>query len=148
MDLTNYCKNGVCSNCGECCSDILHLDEEEIQRIDEYMKEHKITPAPYREIDNGKETLDTGCPFRNNVMKLCTIYPVRPEICRIFKCNRSAKEAAKVRDLNNYNKLPRSMRLVFFNESRNQRLMKEYFGFKVYGREQYEVICRNTKKSN
>ena len=56
MELTNFCKNGRCSNCGECCSDTLHLSNEEIKRIDDYLKEHKITPAPYRTIDNGNET--------------------------------------------------------------------------------------------
>lgn len=134
MKLTNFCKNGMCSNCGECCSDTLHLSNEEIKRIDEYLKEHKITPAPYRTINNGNETLDNGCPFRNDVMKLCTIYPVRPEICQVFKCDTPVEKAIKIRDFTNYNKLPRSMRLVFFNDDRNQRLMKKYFGLKLYGR--------------
>lgn len=39
MNLTDYTRCGECSNCGQCCSDILHLSEEEIKRIDKYLKE-------------------------------------------------------------------------------------------------------------
>lgn len=39
--MVNFTCNGVCSNCGECCSDTLHLSDEEIEVIEKYIKEKK-----------------------------------------------------------------------------------------------------------
>lgn len=131
MKLTNFCKNGMCSNCGQCCSDTLHLSHDEIKEIDKYLKEHKITPTKY----DANTDIDNRCPFRDDFLKRCMIYPVRPEICKIFKCDTPVEKAVKIRDFTNYNKLPRSMRLVFFNDNRNQKNMKKLFNLKVYGRD-------------
>ena len=37
MDLTDFTKYGQCSNCGQCCSDLLHLSKEEIKRIEDLL---------------------------------------------------------------------------------------------------------------
>lgn len=36
---TNY---GICSNCGRCCSDILPLDDKEIDEIFKYIDKHNV----------------------------------------------------------------------------------------------------------
>ena len=136
MNVSNFCKNGVCSQCGQCCSDILHLDNKEIERIETYIKEHNIKPSPYKIIDNGKPTLDLSCPFRNDVFKKCNIYEVRPDICKVFKCDYSRKDIIENRDRLNTGKKPRSLRLVFFNDDTNQKLMEKHLKMKVYGKKE------------
>ena len=46
MDFNNIIQNrtcnGKCSSCGECCSDILPLDNFEIKKIRDYINKHKI----------------------------------------------------------------------------------------------------------
>ena len=40
--LTDNTRNGLCSNCGECCSDLLHLSTKEIVEIDKFLKKNKV----------------------------------------------------------------------------------------------------------
>ena len=108
----NFTCNGACSNCGECCGDILHLSQKEIKTIDEYLKKHKIKATPRCPL----VSYDNTCPFRDNAEKKCKIYEVRPEICRVYKCDKTAKEVYENRELTNSNKLPRSMRNLFFGD--------------------------------
>lgn len=79
--------NGKCTQCGECCSNLLPMTDSEIKTIREYIKangikEHKhllplVTP-----------TIDMTCPFLNSDKdkEKCEIYSVRPKICRNFIC--------------------------------------------------------------
>jgi Fe-S-cluster containining protein len=82
--------NGRCVGCGECCSNALPMRQKEIKIIQRYIKEHGIkeqkAPAVF-----AKQPFDMTCPFmRKDVSKdRCTIYPVRPEICRDFKCDKA-----------------------------------------------------------
>lgn len=57
--------NGVCTQCGACCSNLLPLTDKEIKRIRGYIKKHQIEEYKY----------------------MIPIYPVRPEICRQFICS-------------------------------------------------------------
>jgi Fe-S-cluster containining protein len=96
IDLTNgdFTVNGECSKCGECCGDFLPLTEKEIAQIKKYIKKHDI-----KEYKNfplvAVNYLDMSCPFRDNSKGICTIYEIRPSICRAFMCNYSKKEFAK-----------------------------------------------------
>lgn len=77
-DLTN---NGKCTGCGACCSSILPMSKKEISKIRGYIKRHNIkVSATIGDID---------CPFMDREKKTerCKIYPVRPGICRAFKCD-------------------------------------------------------------
>lgn len=112
IKVTNYTNNGICSGCGECCGDILHLSKREIKKIDEYLKKHKIEATPR----NIMVLYDNTCPFRNNKEKKCKIYEVRPDICRVYKCDKTPEEVYKNRELNNSQRLTRSMRNLFFND--------------------------------
>ena len=69
-------RKGKCIKCGECCSNLLPLSFTEIERIYAYIAEHKISMQEH----------DPDCPFLNTE-KRCTVYEVRPLICRIYKCN-------------------------------------------------------------
>ena len=130
MKITNFTCNGECSNCGQCCGDILHLSKNEIKRIDEYLKKHKID-AYERNI---LVDYDNTCPFRDNKNKKCKIYEVRPDICRVFKCDKTPKEVYINRELNNSGKLPRSMRNLFFNDNKGAKWLYEIIGMPIYDR--------------
>ena len=116
----NYTAHGQCSNCGECCSNLLPISEREIKEIRRYIrvndvKEHKhngptMTP-----------TLDLTCPFRNDAKQCCDIYPVRPFICRDFKCDKS--QARLLANIDKYDDDTRcvNMREMFFPVKTNKR---------------------------
>lgn len=89
--LTDYTVDGKCSNCGSCCTNLLPLSEEEIIRIHNYIRANNI--KEYRNfLPTNVPSIDITCPFRNNSKKCCTIYPVRPKICRLSLCNDEARQ--------------------------------------------------------
>ena len=69
-------RKGKCTKCEECCSNLLPLSLPEIERIRAYIAEHKISMQEHA----------PDCPFLSTE-KRCTVYEVRPLICRIYKCN-------------------------------------------------------------
>ena len=81
--------NGKCSNCGNCCVPYLPITTQEYKIIKRYIKKHNIKEIrPRYEGDN----VYISCPFRDYKNKRCTIYPVRPEVCRKFLCSKSELE--------------------------------------------------------
>lgn len=135
LQITNFTCKGECSNCGQCCGDILHLSKQDIKRIDEYLKEHKIEATPRCLLAQ----YDNTCPFRDNKNKKCKIYEVRPEICRVYKCDKTAEEAYKNREISNKGKLPRSMRNIFFKDTKGAAWIKNLLGMQVYDRKDRPV---------
>ena len=131
INLTNFTCNGKCSCCGQCCGDILHLSKQEIKKIDDYLKDHKV--------EETKRIMfcsyDNTCPFRDNKNKICKIYEVRPDICRVFKCDKSPEEAYKNRELTNKGKLPRSMRNLFFGDTKGADFMLKQLGMPIFDRQ-------------
>lgn len=91
--IEDFTKNGECSSCGNCCGRVLPLSKKEIDTIKNYIKKHNIKGKkhvfPYK-----NRPVDFTCPFRDDALKICTIYEVRPKICRKFICNN--EERAKV----------------------------------------------------
>ena len=69
-------RKGKCIKCGECCSNLLPLSHSEIERIRAYILEHQISMQGHV----------PDCPFLSPERR-CTVYEVRPLICRIYKCN-------------------------------------------------------------
>lgn len=130
IKITNFTCNGKCSNCGQCCGDILHLSKQEIKRIDKYLKTHKIDPTPRCVLFD----YDNTCPFRDNVNKKCKIYEVRPDICRVYKCDKTPEDAVRNRELTNKNKYPISMRQIFFNDSQGAIWIKKILSKQIYDR--------------
>lgn len=129
--ITDFTCDGKCSSCGQCCGDILHLSQKEIERIDYYLKNKSIKETPRIILVD----YDNTCPFRDNKNKLCKIYPVRPDICRVFQCNKNPKEVARNRELNNAGKYPRSMRNLFFNDDKGAVWINNITGMKIFDRE-------------
>ena len=86
--IENYTKGGICSNCGQCCSNFLPMDHQEIDRIRRYIKKHNITAVPVSVPYSDRFSLILHCPFRDDSQKRCLIYPVRPGICKSFQCDK------------------------------------------------------------
>ena len=74
--IQNNTRKGKCQKCGECCSNILPLSNSEIKRLRAYITEHRI---PLRDHE-------PDCPLLSPE-KRCTVYEVRPLICRVYRCN-------------------------------------------------------------
>lgn len=92
--VTCFFENGHCSECGACCSRLLPLTREDIRRIKKYVKKHDVYYTPLRPLLPMSDVETHNCPFLNpNVEKhRCTIYPARPEVCRVFDCKKGHGE--------------------------------------------------------
>lgn len=94
----NHCdKNGKCSNCGRCCSDLLPMTRDELQRLKDYAKRHHLIEHRERPFFD-PNAIDMSCPFRNNETRRCDVYPVRPQICRQFLCSKPKEQSFAARD--------------------------------------------------
>lgn len=71
---------GQCSKCGECCTNLLPVSQEEVDIIQKYVMENKIRPQKQMLVMQNRLT----CPYYNG--KKCLIYEVRPLICKEFYC--------------------------------------------------------------
>lgn len=96
-NIYNFTKNGKCSSCGNCCSNLLPMSQKEVDAIHRYIKKHCIKECKHL-LPLATPALDMTCPFRDNDNKICTIYEVRPEICKQFICD-SEKRAKHNRKL-------------------------------------------------
>lgn len=112
----DYTVNGACSNCGQCCSDVLPVSDQDVRRIAEYVKARHIG-------DYGNKLLwqavDLICPFRDDARHRCAIYPVRPEICRAFRCDHDPDWVAETKAFYHRKYRVISMRMTFFGGTDN-----------------------------
>lgn len=111
-NIYNFTENGKCSSCGSCCSNLLPLSQKEISDIRKYIKKNHIKECVHAFYPSAKPTFDMTCPFRDNEKRICTIYKVRPMICREFVCD-SEKRVKENRK--------------FIGEKRNVYLVRELF---------------------
>lgn len=84
----NFCKNGECSRCGECCTPFIPMTKSEVKTVREYVKKNpqikeRALNQPFFE---GNDVY-VKCCFYDKDKKECMIYPIRPFICRAYKCN-------------------------------------------------------------
>ena len=88
--LYDFTKDGKCSECGGCCSDLLPMTNKEINTIRHYIKKHNIQRQLHGVNVLAKEVHDHQCPFLDLTKpnKKCLIYEVRPQICKDFVCNK------------------------------------------------------------
>lgn len=79
--------NGECTQCGNCCSNLLPMTENEIKTIHNYIKKHHIKEHRHN-YPIATPTMDVTCPFLDDdkLKEKCEIYSVRPRICREFIC--------------------------------------------------------------
>lgn len=80
LKITDNSCCGKCSKCGECCTNILPITQEEIDTIAKYVIKNKIRPQSHMLVMQNRLT----CPYYNG--KKCLIYEVRPLICKEFYC--------------------------------------------------------------
>lgn len=92
QDLSNgvvdFTVDGECSNCGNCCVNVLPVSEAELNAIRSYVRKHNVKEEKIW-MPTALPIINTLCPFRNEKERKCNIYPVRPEICRKFRCDAS-----------------------------------------------------------
>lgn len=106
----NFTDNGKCSSCGECCSNILPMSKAEIQAIKKYKRKHHIRDSSYR----AGADFNFVYPFRDNENKVCTVYEIRPAICRDFKCDKPQNDIKVSRELFYQQKRTVYVRETFF----------------------------------
>ena len=110
----DFTVDGKCSNCGACCSDFLPISKHDIEQIKRYMDKHDIKECVKTVLM--ADTFDMTCPFRSDKDKTCTIYPVRPTICRDFRCDYPWKKISCTKKLHESRFEIVSMRTVFFGK--------------------------------
>ena len=72
--IRNFTKKGKCSRCGQCCSNLLPLSNDEAERLKSLADK------------KNQKQIRTSCPFLTEAFS-CSIYQIRPLICKTFKCN-------------------------------------------------------------
>lgn len=113
----DFTKDGECSNCGECCSNYLPVSQKEIEAIRRFIQNKKIREQRLMLPLSGR-LLDLTCPFRDNSEKKCAIYPVRPAICRNFRCDKPRKQIMADKWMYHEKHSIVDMRKEFFGDSR------------------------------
>lgn len=90
-DITDFTVDGECSRCGACCADLLPLSTAEIKRLQRWVKKHNFRPKKRSVGPAEGLILDATCPFMvtEDGKAACAIYDERPEICRVFRCDRA-----------------------------------------------------------
>lgn len=114
-NIYDFTKDGKCSSCGNCCSNLLPMSKKEISAIRKYIRQNSIQQCKHLP-PVVKASYDMTCPFRDNDKEICTIYPVRPAICRAFICN-NEKRAKNNRKLLKQTREIIMVREEFFNET-------------------------------
>lgn len=122
--LHDFTTDGKCSQCGECCKDILPVDFAEMDRIEKYIKSHHIKEQDHHV---PASTIDMLCPFLNVDTKQCVIYPVRPKVCRKFLCSMTDAEVEKLQEERKTIGNIISMRTQFFDDPSSIYLAAQAF---------------------
>lgn len=112
---------GKCTGCGNCCSNILPMADKEIEVIRRYIKKYNIKECRHT-IPLAEPVIDMTCPFLSAGKKTekCTIYSVRPAICRCFICS-EPNGALKHKELWQEVRMPVNVREIFYGTDNRQR---------------------------
>lgn len=95
----NFCKNGECSRCGGCCTPFLPMTKSEVKTVKEYLKKNpQIKEKALNQPFFKGNDIYVRCCFYDANKKECMIYPVRPLICQMYKCNQSKLKIEKNKD--------------------------------------------------
>ena len=94
----NRTQDGKCTGCGSCCSNFIPLTQGEIESIHKYILQHNIKECR-QIIPAAASEMNLMCPFLDisRPDKKCTIYPVRPGICREFICDSTIRKKPSTR---------------------------------------------------
>ncbi len=96
--IENRCHNHKCSCCGSCCTEFIPLTEAEVKKIKDFLHLHPEIKGHWMSDVMGKDFY-AFCPFLNPDINRCDIYPVRPYVCRDFKCDKSKAVLIKCKDI-------------------------------------------------
>ena len=95
----NNCKNGKCQKCGECCTPFLPMTKNEVKTIKNYLERHPdVAEKAYKMPIFKDGNAIIRCCFYDPTEKKCMIYPIRPLICQLYKCNQSTSKIEKNKD--------------------------------------------------
>lgn len=121
----DFTKDGKCSGCGNCCSDLLPMTDQEIEVIRKYIADNDIKEQKHFPVV-ARNYMDMTCPFRDEKNKLCTIYEVRPTICKAFLCSYREVDIAKSGYLlkNIYHNV--FVRKLFFNSNEDKAFIENF----------------------
>lgn len=116
-NIYNFCKDGKCSQCGNCCSNLLPMSRKEVDTIRRYIRKNHIKECKHL-LPTANRTYDMTCPFldTDKSCEKCRIYPVRPEICKQFICD-NEQRAKHNRALLGQTRQIIDVRSEFFNET-------------------------------
>lgn len=125
----DFTDGGKCSNCGQCCSNLLPMSMGEVERIRKYIKKHGIK----EQRKNFAQGVDMTCPFRDEANKKCRVYKVRPAICRQFMCNHTEEDIMKAKfDFHSINQVV-LMRSEFFGSTEDKEFLASLFNLAFGG---------------
>ncbi len=96
-------KANKCAGCAECCKDAILLNWVDVMMIREQLSINQVAKIRIRENDFAigiilSEEKEMFCSFLDRTNNLCTIYPVRPLVCRVYVCAPSTKTAFDIRN--------------------------------------------------
>lgn len=89
--------NPSCIACNECCTATATITMEEYKTLQEYFTTDKQGRKLFNIGKNKiKKHLRKGviymmCPLTNDENKKCSIYDMRPEICKLYHCSKELK---------------------------------------------------------
>ena len=92
-NIYNFTKDGECTGCGSCCSNLIPMNGKEIKEIRRYIRKHDIKECG-RMFPVVKQPLDISKGKDKG-----RIYPVRPLVCREFICDNEQREKVKREEL-------------------------------------------------
>ena len=105
MKFISNMKDDKCSNCGTCCANALPLTKTEINIIRIHVKDNQIQEQKHKN--------PLTCPFRDDEKRICTIYEVRPYICRAWRCDGQLTQKQN-KKLFGEKRIPVNMKPLFF----------------------------------
>lgn len=109
----DYTVDGECSNCGACCSNFLPVSGKEVKAIHRFIAKRGVKEKRHI-IPTVEKVIDLMCPFRDNAERRCVIYPVRPAICKDFRCDKPAKNIQANKSMYHGKYMVVDMRKEFF----------------------------------
>ena len=140
---TNFCRDGECSSCGNCCSNCLPVTADEIKTIKAYISMHNIKPENHCRPE--ANDLDWLCPFRDEKHKRCNIYDVRPSICKFFRCDMQFDTTAITKKAKKERRFI-DVRMTFYPRAKYSEEYKAFSKYMLY--RHYKNYCDelNTKR--